>query len=449
MDCGNSSGSMQSSSGGDEEYDSRVEPISSFLNINPSPSGHLSGGGSFPGLSSHHHHHQLLHPLPMTALHSTTSPVYDPLSNFFDPHPVTARSAAPVTLASSPAILNLDMAAWSKDPTLGLPPLHPLHGHTDQVQGRGVGGSFPEREGLRQLGSISESAPNEPTTATNTTTATNGGSTSSNLSARNPKKRSRASRRAPTTVLNTDTTNFRAMVQEFTGIPAPPFAAPPFQRNRLDIFGSPSYLLRPFFHKIQHPPPAAVPPSFATTPPLASSASSSSPFHTDLGLLRPPSFLNQTTPVLDFQSLFRAPGQKYPIAGSSMFPAKTLGPADIPESGDHGSRLKIGLVEEFGLSHGQVSTQLQAGLLDVASSDRTPSENNNNSDSNNNHHSHPPQNWHGDGTSSGGGSSRQGMLRPIGGNLDRANINVDRGQSRGGGSSRGEGMVESWICSSD
>ncbi|KAF8089309.1 hypothetical protein N665_0510s0021 [Sinapis alba] len=33
---------------------------------------------------------------------------------------------------------------------------------------------------------------------------------------RNPKKRSRVSRRAPTTVLTTDTSNFRAMVQEFT-----------------------------------------------------------------------------------------------------------------------------------------------------------------------------------------------------------------------------------------
>lgn len=39
------------------------------------------------------------------------------------------------------------------------------------------------------------------------------------------KKRTRASRRAPTTVLTTDTTNFRAMVQEFTGIPSPPFTA--------------------------------------------------------------------------------------------------------------------------------------------------------------------------------------------------------------------------------
>ncbi|KAL8474185.1 hypothetical protein ACS0TY_030155 [Phlomoides rotata] len=39
------------------------------------------------------------------------------------------------------------------------------------------------------------------------------------------RRRSRASRRTPTTLLNTDTTNFRAMVQHFTGGPAAPFAA--------------------------------------------------------------------------------------------------------------------------------------------------------------------------------------------------------------------------------
>ncbi|XP_062178440.1 uncharacterized protein LOC133883218 [Phragmites australis] len=36
------------------------------------------------------------------------------------------------------------------------------------------------------------------------------------------RRRPRASRRAPVTLLNTDTSNFRAMVQQFTGIPAPP-----------------------------------------------------------------------------------------------------------------------------------------------------------------------------------------------------------------------------------
>ncbi|KAB2057407.1 hypothetical protein ES319_A11G166500v1 [Gossypium barbadense] len=38
------------------------------------------------------------------------------------------------------------------------------------------------------------------------------------------RRRSRASRRIPTTLLNTDTTNFRAMVQQFTGGPSAPFA---------------------------------------------------------------------------------------------------------------------------------------------------------------------------------------------------------------------------------
>ncbi|XP_008800684.1 VQ motif-containing protein 22-like [Phoenix dactylifera] len=39
------------------------------------------------------------------------------------------------------------------------------------------------------------------------------------------RRRSRASRRAPTTLLNTDTTNFRAMVQQFTGIPSATYSS--------------------------------------------------------------------------------------------------------------------------------------------------------------------------------------------------------------------------------
>ncbi|KAL3715360.1 hypothetical protein ACJRO7_007140 [Eucalyptus globulus] len=37
------------------------------------------------------------------------------------------------------------------------------------------------------------------------------------------RRRSRASRRTPTTVMNTDTSNFRALVQQFTGGPTAPF----------------------------------------------------------------------------------------------------------------------------------------------------------------------------------------------------------------------------------
>ncbi|XP_039054488.1 VQ motif-containing protein 22-like [Hibiscus syriacus] len=57
-----------------------------------------------------------------------------------------------------------------------------------------------------------------------------GGSSGGHLSpegrvGKSARRRSRASRRTPTTLLNTDTTNFRAMVQQFTGGPSAPFAA--------------------------------------------------------------------------------------------------------------------------------------------------------------------------------------------------------------------------------
>ncbi|KAG6517164.1 hypothetical protein ZIOFF_020544 [Zingiber officinale] len=77
---------------------------------------------------------------------------------------------------------------------------------------------------------------------------------------RGAKKRTRASRRAPTTVINTEASNFRAMVQQFTGFPTPPFAAAvaaPFPaRSRLDLFGAaaagvvPPFLLRPSAHNM-------------------------------------------------------------------------------------------------------------------------------------------------------------------------------------------------------
>uniref|UniRef100_A0ACD5Y2K9 Uncharacterized protein n=1 Tax=Avena sativa TaxID=4498 RepID=A0ACD5Y2K9_AVESA len=108
---------------------------------------------------------------------------------------------------------------------------------------------------------------------------------------RGSRKRARASRRAPTTVLTTDTTNFRAMVQEFTGIPNPPFAAgagvpgAAFGSRFDHIFSSssalrsaadpasslPPYLLRPFAQKLQTAP---APSPFA---PFTSPSSSTHP----------------------------------------------------------------------------------------------------------------------------------------------------------------------------
>ncbi|XP_061371316.1 uncharacterized protein LOC133313917 [Gastrolobium bilobum] len=76
-----------------------------------------------------------------------------------------------------------------------------------------------------------------PTEATTTTATTSqmlnsSSSASTHLSpegrvSKATRRRSRASRRTPTTLLNTDTTNFRAMVQQFTGGPSAPFAPTP------------------------------------------------------------------------------------------------------------------------------------------------------------------------------------------------------------------------------
>lgn len=92
---------------------------------------------------------------------------------------------------------------------------------------------------------------------------------------KNPRKRTRASRRAPTTVLTTDTSNFRAMVQEFTGIPSSPFSAaasPLLSRRLTDLLSSsPGPTLRP------GPPPPLVGPSSTSLERLLSGYNSSFP----------------------------------------------------------------------------------------------------------------------------------------------------------------------------
>ncbi|KAJ6801788.1 putative basic proline-rich protein-like [Iris pallida] len=107
---------------------------------------------------------------------------------------------------------------------------------------------------LNDSSSWAHPAPEQPT-ARPPPAAAPGGPTG-----RPSRKRSRASRRAPTTVLTTDTSNFRAMVQEFTGIPSPPFASSAslhFPRPHLGP--PPSFLLSPFHHHFQ-------PPSTSTSP---------------------------------------------------------------------------------------------------------------------------------------------------------------------------------------
>ncbi|KAF1002907.1 VQ motif-containing protein 22-like [Apium graveolens] len=71
---------------------------------------------------------------------------------------------------------------------------------------------------------ISNQVSDATTVTTNTISSASGGGLSPEGRVSKPvRKRSRASRRTPTTLLNTDTANFRAMVQQFTGGSLTPF----------------------------------------------------------------------------------------------------------------------------------------------------------------------------------------------------------------------------------
>lgn len=214
MDSANS-GSMQSSSNsGDEEFDSRSESISFFLNLPPPQP---------PPPTSHHH---LPHP---------SSSLLDPLSSYLN----SLQRPPP----ANPNHIGFDMT-WS---TALRPPSSLLNPNLTDLGGL-----------------ITSSSSNPPPITAPGRSTPYSGNTSLMVQPPNPpdqpaaaaarasKKRSRASRRAPTTVLTTDTTNFRAMVQEFTGIPTTPFAASRCPRPRYDLFhaAAPPYLLRPFAHKV-------------------------------------------------------------------------------------------------------------------------------------------------------------------------------------------------------
>lgn len=466
------SGSMQSSSGGDEEYDSRAESsISAFFNNNPPPP------------------------------QQTTHVLVDPLSNYLDPiqrsHP------------NQNSVINLDMV-WSKavrsepnqaDLNSLIPPQQNNHHHNHNAfllsqLSRGVSG----------IGSTTQhSLPVETSSSGGRFIPTNNDqSQSSNTNTnmvRNPKKRSRASRRAPTTVLTTDTTNFRAMVQEFTGIPAPPFTSSPFPRARLDLFGSappirsssthldPPYLLRPFAQKLQPQPQQQQPhssfplsssmvDSTNNTLLVANNSTTNNNSSTNyqlpssqgdhLGLLKQQQqhSLNMHNSLLNFQSILQPP-LKYTVGNSSsLLASKTTQPSlEIPLSSVD-SHLKMGVLEELGLSH--VNTHGGGGIhhnMVHSSSDGALARVNNS----NNMRINPSLDWTQRitgtiGNSDGGG----GVLRSLSGaaiNNYRSNVVEERGggvaASNGkdfhgekgpecGVAARSEGTVESWInCSSE
>ncbi|XP_071711373.1 uncharacterized protein [Rutidosis leptorrhynchoides] len=109
-----------------------------------------------------------------------------------------------------------------------------------------TGPVHPNRSNLTKFSNTGNTYHINPPNSRDTNTKTGHGSDHNHqlgVTNKNPKKRTRASRRAPTTVLTTDTTNFRQMVQEFTGIPTAPFTTAAFS-NRLDLF-------RPTAQKLQ------------------------------------------------------------------------------------------------------------------------------------------------------------------------------------------------------
>ncbi|KAK6125783.1 hypothetical protein DH2020_040474 [Rehmannia glutinosa] len=328
MDSGNS-GSLQSSSGGDEEYDSRANAsVSAFMSGGPPPL-------FFDPFSSFLQLHQ--NPNPDSAWPRTTIRT--------DPNPITHDIISPMLPSSSPALMPSFQPAGADNSSQSLAP---------------------------------------PQQNQNQTTA------------RNPKKRSRASRRAPTTVLTTDTTNFRAMVQEFTGIPAPPFDNSsinfPIRSSRLDLLGTrsssfdspPPYIRRPFAQKVQ--PPAL--------PFLASST---------------PSSINYQLPITQTSSnLFNINNQN-PLLTSLL--------QSNPKSPISNSPL----IEQFGLN------QVSPNLINHTSSD----------------HTHNAARWRNSPVSPDAADKQDD------GDYNFNQRNTTTTSFQGGKGPPGEGMVESWICSSE
>ncbi|GFP99638.1 hypothetical protein PHJA_002107900 [Phtheirospermum japonicum] len=416
MDSGNS-GSLQSSSGGDEEYDSRAAASdhSIFMNTHPPPQP--------PSL-------------------------FDPFSNYTQP----LHHQYPNNFNNNPNAGWPGSTSIRSDPN---PNPHPPN----------IANPF-----------MSSFQPPPPALGADPTTTTSSGGGGRSTAARNPRKRSRASRRAPTTVLTTDTTNFRAMVQEFTGIPAPPFSNPSFPRsNRLDnLFGSrsaaldaaaPPFLRRPFAQRGQTP--SFLVPS-STNNNIISSVSNNyqqlpfSHIQTSNNLLN--NMNNNPNQYPLFSSLLQTNPSKFIFSNSSVMASKphNQGSFEIPSND-----MKIGpSLDEFGLggghgNHQHVTTTLN-DLPNLISSDQARARNDrdqerdsenaakwrrNNNNNNNGMGTHDNE---------GDGYNNQAQLKPVNGGYDfSGSTSSFQGEKSPGpdnvATTRAgdQGMVESWIYSSE
>ncbi|KAE8662836.1 Succinate dehydrogenase 2-3 [Hibiscus syriacus] len=394
MGSGNS-GSLQSSSGGGEEYDSRVESISVFFNHSPlSRIGHNPLGSQPPPL-----------PVLKQPQSNSSSTMFDPLS-YLDHHPL------------SRSVLNLD-AIGSKN-------LRSEPNYTDLSGFMAASSASPRTQQLftNQQSHSRDSfpllqVPQGPESWNQcSVSVTNSQLNNKSKTVRNPKKRNRASRRAPTTVMTTDTTNFRAMVQVFTGIPEPPFTSSPFQGARLDLthfdpLSPPHYLLRPFVQKLSPPPllSSSMADTIVSNPRTNTNSSSNNTrsgstsinyqLPSELGHLKQTQNLlniNMQNPILNFQPLLQT-RPKYPLSGSNITGTKSHESLDVRS--------------EFGLSQGHANTSL-AELQNMVSSKEHD----------------------------------QSLLRSMNGKV--SNLSDFHGDEEPEHvASRSEGMVESWIYSSD
>uniref|UniRef100_A0A7N0ULX4 VQ domain-containing protein n=1 Tax=Kalanchoe fedtschenkoi TaxID=63787 RepID=A0A7N0ULX4_KALFE len=206
MDSGTSGGSMQSGSSGGEDDQNDT--------------------GSFSAVSRLHRSNPNLHHQPYFSPQQQQQQQllqFPPLTNnlFFD------------TLPQS----DLDRI-WASGVTRHPPPPQPLHQEQEHHH------HYQQQQKLCSASSLSSSflasssAPRDPQPKPPGRASSGSKETGSGSSGRVVKKRTRASRKTPTTVLTTDAANFRAMVQEFTGIPTPPFAPSPFfPAKNFDLFG--------------------------------------------------------------------------------------------------------------------------------------------------------------------------------------------------------------------
>lgn len=250
---------------------------------------------------------------------------------------------------------------------------------------------------------------------------------------KNPKKRTRASRRAPTTVLTTDTSNFRAMVQEFTGIPAPPFSASPFSR-RLDLFGSglrsmgshletvansSLYPLRPSAQKVNQPSPFL----FSSS---SSSSSTSSFMNSNLVDSGTNGINTKSTSSFNTSSInYQLPSESQNLLNlqNQIFSFQSLLP-----SHDLKSQLPLNSLDEISMGPGQGQGQGQGQV------------NGNNLNSRGN-------SWREDGNNNDNSQDPLRSLDTCKMNNSSSDFHRERGLENV--PPRGEGTVDSWICPSD